>query len=57
MATPSETIEVNGLDVAISNPGKVFFPALGLTKMDLVRYYLDVMPGVLAGARDRPTRF
>ena len=51
----SETIEVDGVDVQISNPGKVFFPALGLTKMDLVRYYLDVMPGVLAGARDRPT--
>jgi bifunctional non-homologous end joining protein LigD len=55
VATRSETIEVDGVDVPISNPGKVFFPALGFPKMDLVRYYLTVMPGVLAGCRDRPT--
>jgi len=28
-------------DVAITNPGKVFFPRFGPTKGDLVRYYLD----------------
>jgi bifunctional non-homologous end joining protein LigD len=54
VATPSETIEVDGVEVQISNPGKVFFPALGYTKLDLVRFYLSVMPGVLAGCRDRP---
>jgi DNA primase len=27
--------------VAISNPDKVFFPERGLTKGDLVGYYLD----------------
>jgi bifunctional non-homologous end joining protein LigD len=50
-----EKVEVEGVELKISNPGKTFFPKLGLTKMDLVRYYLDVMPGVLTGCRDRPT--
>jgi hypothetical protein len=49
VTTVSETIEVDGVDVQISNPDKVFFPTLGLTKMDLVRYHLDVIRGVLAG--------
>jgi DNA ligase D-like protein (predicted polymerase) len=54
VATPSETIEADGVEVQITNPGKVFFPALGYTKLDVVRYYLSVMPGVLTGCRDRP---
>jgi len=29
-------------DVPISNPDKVFFPEPGLTKGDVVRYYVDV---------------
>jgi DNA ligase D-like protein (predicted polymerase) len=38
----------------VSNPGKVFFPALGLTKLDLVRYYLSVAEGALGGIEGRP---
>jgi len=34
-------------EVAISNPDKVFFPAAGLTKADLVSYYLDLADCVL----------
>ena len=49
------TLEVDGRDLQISNPEKVFFPAVGVTKLDLVRYYLAVAEGVLAGARERPT--
>lgn len=41
-------------DVPISNPDKVFFPALGLTKGDLVRYYLDVAACALPHLRRRP---
>ena len=55
MATPVEMLDVDGRDVRVSNPAKVFFPATGTTKLDLVRYYLSVMPGVLTGARDRPS--
>ena len=38
----------------MSNPDKVFFPALGLTKLDLVRYYLAVAEGALGGIDGRP---
>lgn len=55
MPTPSEILDLNGQEVKVSNPEKVFFPEAGLTKMDLVRYYLAVAPGVLTGARERPT--
>jgi bifunctional non-homologous end joining protein LigD len=41
-------------EVPISNPDKVFFPALGLTKGDLVRYYLDVADCALPHLRRRP---
>src|SRR5438552_1971554 len=41
-------------EVSISNPDKVFFPAAGLTKGDLVRYYLDVAPCALHHIRRRP---
>src|SRR5512132_1387587 len=54
MAAEREIIEVAGREVAISNPGKVFFPGLGLTKLDLVRYYLTVADGALRGVRGRP---
>lgn len=55
MATKAEVIEVAGRDVRVSNPDKVYFPASGKTKMDLVQYYLAVMPGALRGGFVRPT--
>src|SRR5271163_4776180 len=54
MPSPKTVIEVSGREVAISNPDKVFFPRTGHTKMDLIRYYLAVAPGALAGVRGRP---
>ncbi len=41
-------------EVTISNPDKLFFPERGLTKADLVRYYLDVAPCALNHVRRRP---
>jgi len=41
-------------DVAISNPDKIFFPEPGLTKGDLVQYYLDVAGCALPHLRGRP---
>src|SRR5919108_1449768 len=41
-------------DVSISNPEKVFFPGRGLTKGDLVRYYVDVAECALPHIRRRP---
>jgi DNA ligase D-like protein (predicted polymerase) len=47
-------LDVGGREVTVSNPGKVFFPRTGHTKLDLVRYYLAVAGGALAGVADRP---
>ena len=54
MATRKEVLDIAGRDVTITNPEKVFFPASGLTKLDLVRYYLSVADGALRGAGGRP---
>jgi len=41
-------------EVPLSNPDKIFFPERGLTKGDLVRYYLDVADCALPHLRRRP---
>ncbi len=48
------TLEVDGREVRISNPGKVVFREPGITKLDLVQYYLSVADGALRGAGGRP---
>jgi bifunctional non-homologous end joining protein LigD len=50
----SETLTLDGHEVTISNPGKLFFADAGITKLDLVNYYLAVRDGALLGVRDRP---
>jgi bifunctional non-homologous end joining protein LigD len=50
----SVLLEVDGFEVAISNPGKLFFEGPGISKLDLVNYYLAVAPGALRGVMDRP---
>jgi DNA ligase D-like protein (predicted polymerase) len=49
-----ELLTIGGRDVAISNPAKILFPAAGVTKLDLVRYYLAVADGALRGSGGRP---
>jgi len=46
-------VRVGRREVPITNPGKVFFPEPGLTKGDLVAYYLDVAPCALHHIRRR----
>src|SRR5256714_11828141 len=50
----SEVLSVEGREVRVSNPDKLYFSQAKITKLDLVRYYLSVAPGALAGIRDRP---
>lgn len=51
----SELVSIDGHDVQITHPEKLYFSArIKLTKLDLVRYYLAVAPGALAGIRGRP---
>src|SRR5262245_45613297 len=47
-------VRVGRYEVAISNPEKVFFLQPGLTKGDLVSYYLDVADCALLHLRRRP---
>ncbi|MGI8695601.1 MAG: non-homologous end-joining DNA ligase [Mycobacteriales bacterium] len=54
MATAIE-IDVGGRPVRISNPDKVYFADRGLTKLDVVRYFVAVGDGILRALRDRPT--
>ena len=49
-----ELLQIEGREIAISNPDKVFFPQPGYTKLDLVRYYVAVADGALRGAGGRP---
>ncbi|HEX6843763.1 MAG TPA: DNA polymerase domain-containing protein [Actinomycetota bacterium] len=54
MAPKGKVLELAGREVTVSNPGKLFFRGLGLTKLDLVRYYVAVAEGALRGVVDRP---
>ncbi|MFN8074088.1 MAG: non-homologous end-joining DNA ligase [Kineosporiaceae bacterium] len=54
MATPSTVLEVSGREVKVTNPDKIVFPEPGITKLDLVRYYLAVADGALRGVAGRP---
>jgi bifunctional non-homologous end joining protein LigD len=51
----AEVLSIDGRDVRITHPNKLYFTKqTKVTKLDLVRYYLSVAPGALAGIRDRP---
>ncbi|HTA41179.1 MAG TPA: non-homologous end-joining DNA ligase [Bryobacteraceae bacterium] len=50
----TEILTINGREIRITNPGKLYFSNAGLTKLDLVHYYLSIAPGALTGIRDRP---
>src|SRR5215204_7369348 len=54
MPKEQEVLRIGGREVTVTNPSKVFFEQGGATKLDLVRYYLAVAPGALAGAGGRP---
>ncbi|MGO4859580.1 non-homologous end-joining DNA ligase [Arthrobacter sp. 2MCAF14] len=51
---PAEVLNIAGAEVRISSPDKVVFPGPGLTKRELIRYYLTVADGALRGAGGRP---
>ena len=55
MAKSSDvTLELAGREVRVTSPERVVFPEAGLTKLDLVEYYLTVADGALRGVRGRP---
>lgn len=54
MPSPSIEIDVDDKVVRVSNPDRLYFDDLGLTKLDLVEYYLAVGPGIVNALRERP---
>jgi DNA ligase D-like protein (predicted polymerase) len=54
MAGKTLALEIEGREVVVTNPDKVFFPRTGHTKLDLVNYYLAVADGAVRGVDGRP---
>jgi DNA ligase D len=53
-STPAVEIDVGPRTVRVTNPDRVYFPATGATKRDLVEYYLSVGDGIVNALRERP---
>jgi DNA ligase D-like protein (predicted polymerase) len=47
-------LEIAGHEVTVSNPNKLYFPQAGITKLELVEYYLAVADGALRAVARRP---
>ena len=48
-------LSIEGRPVRVTHPDKLYFSKQAkVSKLDLVRYYLSVAPGALAGIQDRP---
>jgi DNA ligase D-like protein (predicted polymerase) len=54
-STPAVELEVAGRTVRISSPAKIYFAHRGLTKLDVVQYFLSVGEGIMRALKDRPT--
>src|SRR5436309_15706476 len=54
MPSPFVELELGGRTVKVTNPEKVYFPARGETKLDLVNYYVSVGDGIVNALRERP---
>src|SRR5271155_3611049 len=51
----AELLSIEGREVRVTHPDKPYFSKqVKLSKLDIVRYYLAIAPGALAGIRDRP---
>jgi len=51
----AEVLSVDGREVRVTHPDKMYFSKqTKVSKLDLVRYYLSIAPGALAGIEDRP---
>src|SRR5438876_3772294 len=51
----AEVLSIDDREVRVTHPDKPYFSRqTKLSKLDLVKYYISVAPGALAGIRDRP---
>lgn len=51
---PRIELQVDGRELEITRPDKLFFPREGVTKLDLVEYYLSIAEPVLSAMGGRP---
>ncbi len=51
--TNNYEVEVEGRLVKLTNLHKLFWPDLGITKRELIQYYVDVAPALLPHLKDR----
>ena len=49
-----QTVDIEGHEIEVDNIGKVFFPEAGLTKKDLIDYYIEISKYILPHLKDRP---
>src|SRR5215204_929148 len=54
MPVPAVELQVGERTVRVTSPDKVYFPDVGVTKLDMVQYVIDVGDGIFAALRDRP---
>jgi bifunctional non-homologous end joining protein LigD len=50
----SDEVRIGRRTIRVTHPDRVLFPGEGVTKGDLVSYYVDVAPAILPHLRDRP---
>lgn len=48
------TFEIDGLEVSVSSPSKVYFPDAGITKLEVVEYFRAVAQPALRASGGRP---
>jgi len=53
--TPAAELDIAGRTVRVSSPDRVVFPDRGLTKLDVVQYFVSVGDGILGALLHRPT--
>jgi DNA ligase D len=51
---PAVELEVGNRTVRVTSPDKVYFPEVGLTKLDIVTYVVAVAGGMFPALKDRP---
>jgi DNA ligase D len=56
MASPFVELQVGERVVRVTNPDKIFYSAIGATKLDHVQYYLSVGDGIVRALYERPTQ-
>jgi DNA ligase D len=54
MASSEEVLHIDGREVPISHPNKIYFPERGQTKLDLVRHYLHFAEPLMRAMGGRP---